>query len=78
MEDDGIGMDPDDVWLRPARRATDAGGAAGIGLANVDERLRQVYGDEYGLAVETGLGRRDEGHRARPEVPARGDGVLNP
>lgn len=32
----------------------------GIGLANVDERLRQVYGDDYGITVEThpGLGTR--------------------
>ncbi|MPY81600.1 MAG: sensor histidine kinase, partial [Actinophytocola sp.] len=26
------------------------------GLANVDERLRQVFGDEYGLVVETAPG----------------------
>ncbi|WP_316043575.1 ATP-binding protein [Actinomadura sp. CNU-125] len=55
VEDDGVGMDPEDV-----RRLLSGGDrpladeAAGIGLANVDDRLRQVYGDEYGLAVETG------------------------
>jgi two-component system LytT family sensor kinase len=27
-----------------------------VGLANVDARLRQVYGDEYGLVVETAVG----------------------
>lgn len=52
IEDDGVGMDPDLV-----RRAL-AGGADGnsIGLANVNARLRQVYGDEFGLTVETALG----------------------
>ena len=27
-----------------------------IGLGNVDARLRQVYGDEFGLVVETAQG----------------------
>jgi two-component system LytT family sensor kinase len=27
-----------------------------MGLGNVDARLRQVYGDEYGLVLETGAG----------------------
>ncbi|HLV71275.1 two-component system LytT family sensor kinase [Actinomadura hallensis] len=59
VEDDGIGMDPDYVrklLSGEKRPLTDDGDAAGIGLANVDDRLRQVYGPEYGLAVETGLG----------------------
>ncbi|MQY02454.1 sensor histidine kinase [Actinomadura macrotermitis] len=63
VEDDGVGMDPGRLrevlaaGLRPGSRHRGGGGAgAGIGLANVDERLRQVYGDEYGLTVETELG----------------------
>ncbi|TDD70559.1 sensor histidine kinase, partial [Actinomadura darangshiensis] len=59
VEDDGIGMDPEDVRRLLAGERRVPGGeeeAAGIGLANVDDRLRQVYGDEYGLAVETGPG----------------------
>ena len=27
-----------------------------IGVANVDERLRTIYGDEYGLVIETAPG----------------------
>ncbi|WP_214107916.1 sensor histidine kinase [Acrocarpospora catenulata] len=52
VEDDGLGMDPERLRrvLAGEERAT------GVGLANVDERLRQVYGDEYGLIVETGEG----------------------
>jgi two-component system LytT family sensor kinase len=53
IEDDGVGMDPE--RLR-AVLAGDTGPNAGIGLANVDERMRQVYGDEFGLVVETGQG----------------------
>ncbi len=52
VEDDGAGIDPEIV------RLTLAGEHEGdsIGLGNVDERLRQVYGDEYGLVVETAPG----------------------
>ncbi|MGW0479457.1 sensor histidine kinase [Nonomuraea sp. NPDC003214] len=53
VEDDGLGMDPDRLRRVLAGESASDGG---IGLANVDERLRQVYGDEYGLVVETGRG----------------------
>jgi two-component system LytT family sensor kinase len=52
VEDDGIGSDPDVV------RAVLSGVQDGdsVGLGNVDARLRQVYGDDHGLAVETAPG----------------------
>jgi two-component system, LytTR family, sensor kinase len=52
VEDDGIGSDPDVV------RAVLAGepGSDSVGLGNVDARLRQVYGDDHGLVVETAPG----------------------
>ncbi|MFJ5725066.1 sensor histidine kinase [Streptomyces sp. NPDC093149] len=53
IEDDGAGMDPE--RLRHILRG-EGGHSTGIGLLNVDERLRQVYGDDYGLVIETGLG----------------------
>ncbi|WP_338320680.1 sensor histidine kinase, partial [Streptomyces lonarensis] len=59
IEDDGVGMDPDQAqailagaWQRPV---TEEAGA-GVGLANVDRRLRTVYGPEYGLVIETAPG----------------------
>lgn len=52
IEDDGTGMEPD--RLRQILRG-EGGASTGIGLLNVDERLRQVYGDEYGLVIETGV-----------------------
>ncbi|MFF6788142.1 histidine kinase [Streptomyces filamentosus] len=53
VEDDGAGMDPE--RLRAVLRGEHPGGS-GIGLSNVDERLRQVYGAEYALVIETGVG----------------------
>ena len=52
VEDDGVGIDPE------LARAVLAGEGAGehIGLRNVDARLRQVYGDDFGLVVETNVG----------------------
>jgi two-component system, LytTR family, sensor kinase len=52
IEDDGIGTDPQRV-----RQILDgAHESDSIGLGNVDARLRQVYGDEFGLVVETAEG----------------------
>ncbi|GLU46060.1 sensor histidine kinase [Nocardiopsis ansamitocini] len=53
IEDDGVGMDPERAR---AILAGEAGASAGIGLANVDERLRTMFGDAYGLVVETAPG----------------------
>lgn len=52
IEDDGAGADPERI------RAVLAGDEGGdhIGMANVDARLRQTFGDAYGLVVETALG----------------------
>lgn len=49
IEDDGIGSDPDVIRAALAGESS----ADSIGLGNVDARLRQAYGDEYGLVVET-------------------------
>ena len=52
IEDDGVGMDPDQL------RSVLAGHSDGdhVGLRNVDARLRQVYGDDNGLVIETAPG----------------------
>lgn len=62
VEDDGVGIDP--VVLEEVL----AGGSPGehVGLRNVDARLRQVYGEEHGLVVETNLG---AGTLVRMRVP---------
>lgn len=52
VEDDGIGADPEQIRLA----MTGEGDSDSIGVGNVDERMRSVFGDEYGLVVETGPG----------------------
>jgi two-component system, LytTR family, sensor kinase len=67
VEDNGVGIDPD--WLE-----SHLGGASNprdddadhVGLRNVDTRLRRVYGDEYGLVIETNVG---AGTLVRMSVP---------
>jgi two-component system LytT family sensor kinase len=49
VEDDGVGMDPEVL-----QRQADEGGH--VGLGNIDDRLRSVFGDEFGLVVETAPG----------------------
>ena len=62
VEDDGVGIDP------AVLESVLAGGVPGehVGLRNVDARLRQVYGDEHGLVVETNVG---AGTLVRMRVP---------
>jgi two-component system, LytTR family, sensor kinase len=52
VEDDGIGADPTSLRRALAGMSADEG----IGLHNVDERLRTVFGEEHGLTIETALG----------------------
>ncbi|TAM83301.1 MAG: sensor histidine kinase [Jatrophihabitans sp.] len=72
IEDDGAGADPE--LVRAALGGDDAAGARGgaVGLANVDARLRQVYGDQYGLVVETAP---DAGTKVTFRVPKFAPGV---
>ena len=48
VEDDGVGNDPQVI-----RRSLSGEPGDHVGLANVDERLRQAFGDDHGLVVET-------------------------
>ena len=68
VEDDGVGDDPERV-----RRAL-AGDPSvdSIGLGNVDERLRNTFGPDYGLVIETEVG---EGTKVTVRVPKFAPGV---
>ncbi len=62
VEDDGVGMDPG--TLRAG--ADEPADGQHVGLTNVDERLRSVFGDSYGLVVETAP---DAGTKVSMRVP---------
>jgi two-component system, LytTR family, sensor kinase len=68
VEDDGVGSDPE-VVRRALAGESDAGS---VGLSNVDARLRQVFGDDHGLVVETAPG---AGMRVTFRVPKFAPGV---
>ncbi|WP_405374857.1 MULTISPECIES: sensor histidine kinase [unclassified Microbacterium] len=62
VEDDGVGMDPGELHALLTRADT----GAHVGLRNVDTRLRQLYGLDGGLVVETN---RDAGTLVRMRIP---------
>jgi two-component system, LytTR family, sensor kinase len=66
VRDDGRGMAPE------VARAALAGRSNGIGLSNVDRRLRSSFGAEYGLAIES---RPGQGCEVRLTVPKSHPGV---
>ncbi|MEV7011005.1 histidine kinase [Streptosporangium sp. NPDC051022] len=66
VEDDGLGMDPERVRLLLDDDWRGERGECGIGLANVDVRLRHIYGENYGLLVETAPG---AGTKVRLRLP---------
>jgi two-component system LytT family sensor kinase len=51
VRDDGPGIDPARAGVALA-----GGGTGGIGLSNVHARLRQTFGEAYGLEVRAGVG----------------------
>jgi two-component system LytT family sensor kinase len=69
VEDDGAGMDPD---VAKAILTGSRAGSGRIGLANVDKRLRAVYGPEYGLWLDTAPG---AGTKATVRIPRYARGV---
>jgi two-component system, LytTR family, sensor kinase len=60
VSDDGIGIEPDRL------EAVLGGAGGGIGVSNVDARLRATFGERYALRIESDLG---EGTTAVMTVP---------
>jgi two-component system, LytTR family, sensor kinase len=69
VEDDGPGMDPDFAAAVLAGHGT----PGGLGLVNVDRRLRTVFGAGYGLVIETAIG---AGTRVLLRLPRFQPGVV--
>ena len=73
VEDDGTGEDPERVRRALAGASAEMPGASdSVGLGNVDARLRAVFGDDYGLVVETAPG---AGTKVIVRVPKFAPGV---
>ncbi|HEX2704710.1 MAG TPA: histidine kinase [Candidatus Lustribacter sp.] len=69
IEDDGIGSDPDVIRAVLSGEST----VDSVGLGNVDARLRQAFGDQHGLVVETAPG---AGTKVSFRVPKFAPGVT--
>jgi two-component system LytT family sensor kinase len=74
VEDDGVGMDPAALaeGVADAVNGQDDESGRHVGLSNVDERLRTVFGDRFGLVVETAPG---AGTKVSMRVPKFHPGV---
>jgi two-component system LytT family sensor kinase len=68
VEDDGVGSDPEAI----RRVLSGESEADSVGMGNVDARLRQVFGEDYGLVVETAPG---AGTKVSFRVPKFSPGV---
>ena len=68
VADDGVGIEPERV------PAVLAGAGGGIGISNVDARLRATFGDRYALRIESEPG---QGTTTIMTVPnLRGEAVV--
>ncbi|MCQ4118038.1 sensor histidine kinase [Rhodococcus tibetensis] len=75
VEDDGIGMDPELLRSGSLDAVAESSGmkeTAHVGLANVDDRLRAAFGNDYGLVVETAPG---AGTKVSMRVPKFRQGI---
>lgn len=70
IEDDGQGIASDKL-----KQITLAGygKGAGVGLTNVNERLKSIYGPDYALTISSDLGR---GTIVRLRIPFKDEGVI--
>ena len=61
VKDDGVGMTEEkirEIMETPQKRKGDT--MSGIGLPNVDQRIKLVYGDAYGLTISSQVGEYTE------------------
>jgi two-component system LytT family sensor kinase len=68
VSDDGMGMEPDRV------AAVLAGAGGGIGISNVDARLRATFGDRYALQIESEPGEGTTAIMTVPNLPGEAVG----
>ncbi|MCX7708429.1 MAG: sensor histidine kinase [Clostridia bacterium] len=58
IEDDGIGMTEEqiEILLREDKQEDTKRGFSAIGIRNVNERIKLVYGEQYGIHIESKVG----------------------
>lgn len=66
VEDNGCGMTPDQISQALCRQKHEKGIDTGIGMGNVDERIRIHFGKEYGVQI---ISEPDEGTLIRMKMP---------
>ncbi len=69
VADDGVGIEPERL------EAVLAGAGGGIGVSNVDARLRATFGERYALRIESAV---SEGTTAVMTVPNLRGEVRDP
>jgi len=67
VEDNGLGMTPDIVERLLTKESTPSARGSGIGLKNVDERIKLYFGRKYGVKIES---EPDEGTIITLHMPA--------
>lgn len=53
--DDGIGFDPNNINIDCEKNSTIKKGQNHIGLLNVNKRIKLIYGDRYGVSIQSRL-----------------------
>ncbi len=79
IEDNGTGIDEEKLdTIKNALEEPDKYPSSSIGLSNVNERLRLIYGHQYGLSIESKTG-RDSGTSVFIKIPAllKEDLIIN-
>ncbi len=66
VNDNGIGMDEETLSSLLVPGHETKGNGNGMGLCNIDERIKLSYGEDYGLKIESEL---DEGTRVTIVIP---------
>ncbi len=64
VEDNGPGIPP--TILKQLQQGEVKRNGSGIGLKNIDERLKLIYGKEYGIIIASRLG---EGTKVMIKIP---------
>ena len=52
VQDDGVGFDASLIGVQK-----DSAAHSGVGLMNTNQMIRNLYGEEYGVSIESGIGR---------------------